>query len=66
MSSLCVFGRPYIRSLCNPVGGIVSHIHFGITSVLIRSSNRFTRRVLEAIFFGNSLQEDLQDNVAVI
>ena len=30
VSSLCVFGKPYIRGLFDPVGRIASYIHFGI------------------------------------
>ena len=44
VSSWCVFGKPYIRGLCEPVGRIASYIHFGIRSALTKSSNRFYRR----------------------
>ena len=39
--SLCVFGKPYIRGLCDPVGRIASYIYFGMRSALTKSSNRF-------------------------
>ena len=30
MPSLCVFGKPCIRSLCDPVDRIASYVHYGI------------------------------------
>ena len=45
VSSLCVFGKPCIRGLCDPVGRITSYIHFGIRSALTKSSNCFWRHV---------------------
>ena len=32
--SLCVFGKPYVRGLCDSVGRIASYIHFSIRSAL--------------------------------
>ena len=36
MPSLCVFSKPYIRGLCDPVGRIASYIHFGLRSALTK------------------------------
>ena len=34
--SLCVFGKPYILDLCDPVGSIASYVHFGIRLALAK------------------------------
>ena len=48
MPSLCVFGKPYIRGLCDPVGRIASYIHFGTRSALTKSSNLFLKARFKA------------------
>ena len=44
MPSSCVFGKPYIRGLCDPIGRIALYIHFGIRLALTKSISRFSRR----------------------